>query len=191
MSEFIEVRWHGRGGQGTVTAAKALAEAAMTGGKYIQAFPEYGPERTGAPVRAFNRISDKHIKHYTSVTDPDIVAIVDPTLIGQVDVTGGLKDKGTVVVNSNLSPDEVRKVLRLGKNIKVCTVDATKISFEIFNRNLPNTPILGALIKATNLMKLDTLLDHIKEAFGKKFSLKIVDGNIEAIKRAHDEARVE
>jgi pyruvate ferredoxin oxidoreductase gamma subunit len=190
MEKLIEVRWHGRGGQGAVTASKLLATSALAEDKFIQAFPEYGPERMGAPIQSFTRISETPIKIHCHVTNPDIVVSLDPTLLGLVDVTEGLTEDGVLIINTEESPAQIREKLKL-KGRKVYTVDASKIAQETIGRPLPNTPLIGALIKATGLLKLDKVLIDIEDKFKKKFSSKIVEGNINAIKRAYQEVKGE
>lgn len=190
MNKIIEVRWHGRGGQGAVTASKLLATSALAEDKYIQAFPEYGPERMGAPIQSFTRISDTPIKIHCHVSTPDMVVVLDPTLIGSVDITEGLSDEGIIVVNTDESPEQIRKKLKL-KGRKVFTIDASKIALEELGRPMPNTPMIGALMKATELLKLGNVLDDIKSKFAGKFSQKIIDGNVNAIKRAYREVESE
>jgi pyruvate ferredoxin oxidoreductase gamma subunit len=186
MGKMIEIRWHGRGGQGTVTAAKMLADASLQGGKYVQASPEYGAERMGAPLRAFNRISDEEIFLHCSITNPDIVVVVDPSLVKQPAVVEGIKNSTTFVVNSPLSSQEVRKFLQFDAG-KVYTVDATKIALETLGRNIPNTPMLGALVKATGILEKASLIDEIKKGLEKKFGTTIVQKNVDAIERAFEE----
>ncbi len=188
MKQMMEIRWHGRGGQGAKTAALALAESALREGKYIQGFPEYGPERMGAPIQAFTRISDRPITIHSRVTNPDAVVVLDATLLEMVDVTVGVSPEGTVLVNSPQSPQEVREKLNL-RTGKVFTVDATSISLATLGRNFPNTPMLGALIKATGILDIDSVITDVREKFEKKFSQKIVEGNLEAIKRAYKEVK--
>lgn len=190
MKEITEVRWHGRGGQGAVTASKLLATSALAEDKYIQAFPEYGPERMGAPIQSFTRISDKPINIHCHVTSPDMVVVLDPTLVGSVDIVEGLTDEGIIVVNTNESPAQIRKKLQL-KGKKIFTVDASKIALEELGRPMPNTPMVGALVKATGLLKLDNVITDIKSKFSGKFSQKVVDGNVNAIKRAYQEVESE
>ena len=190
MKKIIEVRWHGRGGQGAVTASKLLATSALAEDKYIQAFPEYGPERMGAPIQSFTRISDEPIKIHCHVTNPDMVVVLDPTLIGTVDITEGLSEDGIIVVNTSESPAQIRKKINL-KGRKIFTVDASKIALEELGRPLPNTPMIGALIRATGLLKLENVINDIKDKFSGKFSQKIVDGNVNAIKRAYQEVKSE
>jgi pyruvate ferredoxin oxidoreductase gamma subunit len=190
MKKITEVRWHGRGGQGAVTASKLLATSALAEDKYIQAFPEYGPERMGAPIQSFTRISDTPINIHCHVTNPDMVVVLDPTLIGPVDITEGLAEEGTIVVNTNESPGEIRKKLNL-KGKKVFTVDASKIALEELGRPMPNTPMIGALVKATGLLELDNVINDIKKKFAGKFGQKVIDGNVNAIKRAYQEVKSE
>ncbi|MFA7575338.1 MAG: 2-oxoacid:acceptor oxidoreductase family protein, partial [Arcobacteraceae bacterium] len=177
-------------GQGAVTACKLLATSALAEDKFIQAFPEYGPERMGAPIQSFTRISDTPINIHCHVTNPDMVAVLDPTLIGPVDITEGLTEDGIIVVNTSESPGEIRKKLNL-KGKKVFTVDASKIALEELGRPMPNTPMIGALVKATGLLKLDNVINDIKKKFAGKFSQKIIDGNVNAINRAYQEVKSE
>lgn len=192
VGNVIEIRWHARGGQGAKTASVLLAEAAATAGKYIQGFPEYGPERMGAPMRAFNRISDTPIRAHSGVENPDVVIVLDPTLIGKTDVTGGLKPGGTVIVNTKKSPQEVRQRLKLD-GAKIFTVDADGISVDTIGKVIPNTPMMGALLKATELMDLGAFLISTREKLGEKFRSKpeVIDGNIKAIERAYQEVQGE
>lgn len=190
MGKITEIRWHGRGGQGAKTAALLLAESALEEGKYVQAFPEYGPERMGAPMQSFTRISETSISLHSHVRSPDAVVVLDSTLIDTVDVTLGLPEKGVILVNTPETPQAIRRKLGLDKG-KVFTVDATSISLEILGKNLPNTPMLGALIKVSHLLNLDTVNSAIKQKFGKKFSSRLIEGNIEAIKKAYEEVKGE
>jgi len=191
MAEILEIRWHGRGGQGTVTAAKVLAEASMAEGKNVQAFPEYGPERMGAPLRAYNRISAKPMTLHCQVTNPAVIAVVDPTLLDTVDVTEGATVDAVFVVNTPASPKELRVKMKLKKTQKVFSVDGNSISMDTIGRIMPNTPMLGAVAKATGVIRLDTLLSDIKASFGKKFSEKIIQNNLDAASRAYKEVRAE
>jgi len=190
MSGILEIRWHGRGGQGAVTAAKLLAGSALREGKHIQAFPEYGPERTGAPVKSFTRISDSPIRTHSQVTAPKVSIVLDPTLLEVVDVAEGLPEDGVLIINTTEKPANIRKQLGLNKG-KIFTVDATAISIENIGRNIPNTPMMGALIKATGVIKLDTLLDDFKEKFSSKFRKEVLEGNVNAIKKAYEEVIAE
>jgi pyruvate ferredoxin oxidoreductase gamma subunit len=189
MAGILEIRWHGRGGQGTVTAAKVLAEAVMAEGKNVQAFPEYGPERMGAPLRAYNRVSESPMTIHCQVTNPAVVAVVDPTLIETVDVTDGATDDAIFVVNTMKDPAELRGKLKLKGTQKVFCVDANNISIETIGRVMPNTPMLGAVVKATGVIKIETLLDDIRKSFGKKFSEKIIQSNTDAATRAYEEVK--
>ncbi|MBI5664540.1 MAG: 2-oxoacid:acceptor oxidoreductase family protein [Nitrospirae bacterium] len=189
MAKTIELRWHGRGGQGTVTAAKVLADACLSGGRYVQAFPEYGPERAGAPIRAFNRISDHVIRMYGPVLHPKVVCIADATLMDAVNVSEGAPDDVIYVVNTSRDPKEVRAKLKAKKSQKVYAVDATKIAVDSFGRPLPNSSMLGAIIKATGIVEMDVLLENVKKSFGKKFAQKIIDGNLDATKRGYEEVK--
>lgn len=187
MSETIEIRWHGRGGQGTVTAAKVLADACLSTGKNVQAFPEYGPERAGAPLRAYNRISDKELRVHCPVLEPDIIIVADPTLTESINVIEGAPGNAIILINTTKKPSEIRKKIKAKDSQKVITVDATKISFETIGRNLPNACLLGALTKVSGIVPLDILLEDIKGSFGSKFSDKIITGNLDAAKRGHEE----
>ncbi len=187
MSETLELRWHGRGGQGTVTAAKVLADTCLSGGRHVQAFPEYGPERAGAPLRAYNRISSKELRMHCPVLSPNLIAVVDATLIDSVNISEGAKEDSIFVVNTTKDAGEIRKKLSASPKQKVFTVDATKIALECFGRALPNSPMLGAVCKVTGIVSLDHLLDDVRKSFGKKFSQKIIDGNLEATIRGYEE----
>lgn len=189
MAETIEIRWHGRGGQGTVTAAKVLADACLSGGRYVQAFPEYGPERSGAPLRAYNRISTKELRMHCPVLRPHIVSVVDITLLDGIDVTEGAAKDAIFVLNTSKNPKEIREKLKAEPGQKVFTVDATKIAIECIGKALPNAPMLGAISKITNIISLEQLLEDIRKSFGKKFSQKIIDGNLEAVRRGYKEVK--
>jgi pyruvate ferredoxin oxidoreductase gamma subunit len=192
MGEIIEIRWHGRGGQGAKTAALLLADAALGEGKHIQAFPEYGPERMGAPVQAFNRISEEPIRLHCQVTNPSIVVVLDTTLAGTVDVVAGLPEDGIILFNTAEEPAAIRKRLSI-KGLKVFTVDASGIAKEKIGRDVPNTPMMGALIKVTGLLDFDRMLEDNKKKLTKKFRNKpeVIAGNIEAIETAYQEVKSE
>src|SRR3989338_2544561 len=179
MDSTVEIRWHGRGGQGAKTAALLFADAAMSLGKNIQAFPEYGPERMGAPVASFNRLSDKPITLHCSITNPSIVLVLDSSLMATVDVTAGLPGDGALIVNTSLSAQEIRKQLNL-KGGRVYTVDASKISKETIGREIPNTPMLGALVKVSGLLEFAEVVKDMEIKLKKKFTAKpeIVEGNL-------------
>mgnify|MGYP002770747433 CR=1 FL=1 len=151
LNEAVEIRWHGRGGQGAKTACLLLADVAFSSGKHVQGFPEYGPERMGAPITAYNRITDEHCKVHSNIYKPDYVVVVDETLLKSVDVTKGLKEKGALIINSKKSPEEIRPLLK-GYKGKVCTIDAEKISMDALGKNFPNTPMLGAVVKVSHVI---------------------------------------
>jgi pyruvate ferredoxin oxidoreductase gamma subunit len=186
MSQTIEIRWHGRGGQGAKTAALLVADAAIATGKLAQAFPEYGPERMGAPVKAFNRISDKEIRLHCSVEHPSIILVLDETLTESVNVLDGVPDTGTIIINSEKSAEEYKK--KLGFKGQVYTVDASGIAMKTIGLNKPNTPMLGALIKATEIMDFEKMLEDTTDKLKKKFKSKpeIVEGNVNAIRFAYE-----
>ena len=187
---MIEIRWHGRGGQGAKTASLLLADAAFNTGKYIQGFPEYGPERMGAPITAYNRISDTPIRIHSNIYEPDYVVVVDDSLIGAVDVTSGLKDNGTIVINTNEDIDSLRKKLN-GFSGKIYTIDASKISLECLKANFPNTAMLAAVVNITKIMSKEELVDNMKDAFSHKFAKKpeMIEPNMEALLRGYDEIK--
>ena len=189
MAEMMEIRWHGRGGQGTVTAAKVLADACLSGGRYVQAFPEYGPERAGAPLRAYNRISEKELRMHCPVLKPQVVCVVDATLLDSMNVAEGAKENAIFVVNTSKDPKEIRAKLKAEPGQKVYTIDATKIAVECIGRAMPNASMLGAVVKVTGLVTLDHLLEDVRKSFGKKFAQKIIDGNLEATRRGYGEVK--
>lgn len=186
MKEIIEIRIHGRGGQGAKTAAEFIAEAALDQGKNIQAFPEYGPERAGAPMKAYARVSDKKIKTFASVVNPDIVIVIDPTLVNE-SVTEGLDKNGILLVNTPEKSGIVKNKTKFQG--KIHTVDATKISLDAVGRNLPNTPMLGALVKISNIITLNSLNNKVREKFLEKIGEEKTKATINAIKKAYEEVR--
>ena len=187
---MIEIRWHGRGGQGAKTASLLLADVAFNTGKYIQGFPEYGPERMGAPITAYNRIDNEPIRIHSNIYEPDYVVVVDDTLIGSVDVTYGLKETGAILVNTSLECSKVKKMLK-DYTGKVYIIDASKIALETIGKNFPNTALLAAVIKITNLMSKQELEKHMLESFKHKFEKKpdVIEPNMRAVLRAYDEAK--
>lgn len=187
---ILEVRWHGRGGQGAKTAAQLLAETALEEGKFIQSFPEYGPERAGAPMKAFTRISKEPINLHCGVTNPQIVVVIDPTLLDAVNVVEGLLDDGVLLVNTEKTPKQIREKLGYNKG-KVFTLAATKIALETIGLPLPNTPMLGAVIKAVGIVALEKVEEKLKKKFLKKIGEKKTMGNIESIRRAVKELQSE
>jgi len=184
MAELLEVRWHGRGGLGAVTSAELVARAAISEGKYAQSFPSFGPERRGAPVLAFLRISDEFIKTRTVIDEPDVVVVLDPGLLHAVDVTSGLKKDGKIIINSRKSPAEVKS--EFGYKWPVATVDAKKIAGETIGMPITNTAMIGALLKVTDAVKIDSMVQQLRERFAAR-----AKGNIEAMKRAYKEIVLE
>jgi pyruvate ferredoxin oxidoreductase gamma subunit len=190
--KVMEIRWHGRGGQGAKTAALLFGEAALETGMFIQAFPEYGPERMGAPVVAFNRLSKEIIRTHSGIKEPDIVIVLDPTLIEIANVVNGLKDDGILLINTEETPEEVKKRYKLeNRKIKIYCVNASKIALESFKRDVPNTPMLGALVKVTGVFNYDTMMESIKAKLSVKFRGRdeIIKGNLESIRRAYEEVK--
>ena len=188
MDNLIEIRWHGRGGQGAKTASLLLADAAFNTGKYIQGFPEYGPERMGAPITAYNRISETPIRVHSNVYEPNYVVIVDDSLIGTVNVLDGLKEDGAILINTNQDIDTLRE--KLGNYTgKLYTIDATKISRELLKANYPNTAMLAAIVHIADIMSKDELLKEMEGSFKHKFVRKpeVIAPNMEAVKRGFDE----
>ena len=190
MDNMIEIRWHGRGGQGAKTASLLLADAAFNTGKYIQGFPEYGPERMGAPLTAYNRISDTPIRIHSNIYYPDYVVVVDDTLLESVDVTAGLKETGAIVINTTKSEDYLRKALK-GYKGDIYTIDARRISEEALGKYFPNTPMLAAIIKVAKIMTDEELLEDMKGSFKHKFAKKpeVIDGNMKALEMALKEVK--
>jgi len=186
MEKIMEVRWHARGGQGAKTAATVLAEAAIHEGKYSQGFPEYGPERMGAPMRGYTRIAEVPIRRHCPIEEPDVVVVLDETLLESAGVCDGLSEDGCLIVNSKRDHQAVCKEAGAGDR-DVWIVDATGIALDELKRDIPNTPMVGALLKATGLLKLETVLADIEKKFLKKFKKSIVDSNLAAIKRAYEE----
>ena len=182
MSDLIEIRWHGRGGQGAKTASLLLADAAFNTGKYIQGFPEYGPERMGAPITAYNRISDSPITVHSNIYEPDFVVVVDDTLLESVDVTAGLKPDGAIIINSTKDGEELRKHLK-GYTGDVYRIDARKVSMETLGKYFPNTPMLAAVVKVSGIMSEEAFLEDMIGSFKHKFAKKpeVIDGNMKAL----------
>ena len=190
MSNLIEIRWHGRGGQGAKTASLLLADAAFNTGKYIQGFPEYGPERMGAPITAYNRISDDPITIHTNIYEPDYVVVVDDTLLEAVDVTAGLKEKGAIVINTTKDADYLKKVLK-GYNGEIYTIDARKVSMETLGKYFPNTPMLAAIVKVSGIMTEEAFIADMEGSFKHKFAKKpeVIEGNMKALELALKEVK--
>lgn len=185
MKDLIEIRWHGRGGQGAKTASLLLADVAFSTGKYIQGFPEYGPERMGAPMTAYNRISSKPIEVHSNIYEPDYVVVVDETLLNAVDVSNGLKKDGAIVINTTKPLDEIKPLLKDYKG-KIYIIDAKKISEDALGKYFPNIPMLAAIVKIAGIMSDDDLIKNMEESFKHKFAKKpeVIDGNMQALKVA-------
>ncbi len=187
-SQMVEIRWHARGGQGAKTAAIFVGEAVLDRGRYGQGFPEYGPERRGAPMRGYTRISDDPIRRHCSIERPQIVIVMDPTLLESpaAAVNAGTDDKTVFLINTSETPAAIKD--RLGvPGAEVHTVDATKIALDSFGRPIPNMPMIGALLAVNELMTIDELKESMQERFKTKFSQKVIEGNITAVERAHKE----
>jgi len=191
MKDIVEIRWHGRGGQGAKTASLLLADAAFNTGKYVQGFPEYGPERMGAPITAYNRISDKRSTVHSNIYFPDFVVVVDETLLDSVDVTKGLKPEGAIVINSSKKPAELKAKLK-GYAGKVCTIDAGRISEETLVNNFPIPPMVAAIVKISGIVPIDQFIADMEASFKHKFSTKpqVIAGNMQALKRSMEEVEV-
>lgn len=190
MNDLIEIRWHGRGGQGAKTASLLLADAAFNTGKFIQGFPEYGPERMGAPITAYNRISNKPITIHSNIYEPDYVVVVDDTLLESVDVTSGLKQDGAIVINTTKDADYIKSKLNNYTGI-IYTIDARKISIEALGKYFPNTPMLAAIVKISGIMTDEELLEDMKSSFKHKFAKKpeVIEGNMRALEMALQEVK--
>jgi pyruvate ferredoxin oxidoreductase gamma subunit len=188
MAELTEIRWHGRGGQGVVTAGKLLAETAMESGQYFQAFPDFGPERMGAPIRAFTRLSSQPITIHSQIKNPDVVLVLDPTLLGTVPVTEGLKDDGALLVNTSMIPAQVRKATGFQTG-KVFTVDASHIAIDEMGRDITNTPMLGAFARATGIFDIQDLAERLRAWFGKRLTPEMIEANVRALRRAAEEVQ--
>ena len=185
MKNGIEIRWHGRGGQGAKTAALLLADVAFKTGKHVQGFPEYGPERMGAPITAYNRISSDVIRVHSNIYDPDFVAVVDETLLHTVDVTAGLKKEGAIIVNTAKSKEEIMPQLN-GYEGRVVTIDARTISEEALGKYFPNSPMLAAVVATTGVMPKETFLHEMRASYKHKFAQKpeVIDGTMKALEMA-------
>ncbi|MBR9677323.1 pyruvate synthase [Candidatus Woesearchaeota archaeon] len=184
---LFEIRFHGRGGQGAKSAAAILATTALETGKQIQSFPEYGAERQGAPVKAYTRISDKPIFIHTGVTQPDLVVVLDETLLKNIPVAQGLNDKGILIANTDKSAQEVQTLTKFSG--KIITLDATKIALDTVGKNIPNTPMLGAIAKVTGLVSVQALKENVKHKFERKLSTELVNKNLEAVQIAADKVK--
>ncbi len=190
MKDIVEIRWHGRGGQGAKTASLLLADAAFNTGKYVQGFPEYGPERMGAPITAYDRISTERCTVHSNIYEPDYVVVVDESLIDSVPVTAGLKEDGAIVINSSKDPEEIRPLLK-GYRGRVCTIDANKISEEELGKVFPNTPMLAAIVKISGVVEENEFIKDMEGSYKHKFASKpqVIEGNMRALKRSMEEVK--
>ena len=179
MSQLTEIRWHARAGQGAVTAAKLVADTALLQGNYIQAMPEYGPERTGAPLKAYTRVSSEPIEVHNNIQNPDIVIILDDTLLASTDVMEGMNENGILLFNTTMTPEEARAAVNAPASVRVATI----------KKDMPNTPIVGALAKITGLFPLDLVKERLVITFGKKFSQEMIDANLASVERAYQEVQ--
>ena len=188
MRHLTEIRWHGRGGQGAKTAALLLADVAFQAGKQVQGFPEYGPERMGAPITAYDRISDQEIRVHSNIYEPDFVAVVDDTLLHAVDVTAGLKEDGAILINTQKSQEEILPLLK-GYKGKVYLLDAPDVCMKTLGKYFPNTPMLAAMVKISEVMEIDVFLREMESSLKHKFARKpeVLDGNLKALRLALEE----
>ncbi len=188
----VEIRWHGRGGQGAKTACLLLADVAFASGKYVQGFPEYGPERMGAPITAYNRIADQECMVHSNIYFPDYVVVVDETLLRSVDVTAGLNPEGALIINTRKDPETIRGELLTPYDGKICCVDARRISMDTLGRNFPNTPMLAATVKISGVIDEKAFLRDMKHSFENKFRTKpqVVEGNMNALRQSMKEVKV-
>lgn len=187
MNNGLEIRWHGRGGQGAKTAALLFADVAFKTGQYVQGFPEYGPERMGAPITAYNRVSKSQIRVHSNIYTPDLVIVVDETLLHSVDVTAGLKEDGAVIVNTPKSPKEILPLLN-GYKGRVYTVDARHISVEALGKNFPNSPMLAAAVAVSGVMEREVFMNEMWASYRHKFAKKpeVIEGNMKALSKTFD-----
>lgn len=190
MRKHTEIRWHGRGGQGAKTAALLLADVAFQTGKYVQGFPEYGPERMGAPITAYDRISDAAIRVHSNIYEPDFVVVVDDTLLHSVDVTSGLKRDGAILINTDRTKEEILPLLK-GYQGAVYTIDARKVCMETLGKYFPNTPMLAAIVKISKVMEKEVFLREMEASLEHKFAKKpeVLEGNRKALRAAFDEVK--
>jgi pyruvate ferredoxin oxidoreductase gamma subunit len=190
-NDMVEIRWHGRGGQGAKMACLLLAEVAGLQGKFVQGFPEYGPERMGAPLTAYNRIASKRCNIHSNIYYPNYVIVLDETLLDSVDVAGGLKEGGAIIINTPTMPKDIRHKLR-GWEGKICTIDARKISEEVLGKNFPNTPLLAAVVKVSGVLEIEGFLSTIEESYKHKFAdkPKAIEGNMAILKKSMEEVQI-
>jgi 2-oxoacid:acceptor oxidoreductase gamma subunit (pyruvate/2-ketoisovalerate family) len=183
---LIEIRLHGRGGQGVVSAARLIAEAAILEGKYVQAFPEFGAERSGAPIAAYTRVSDEPIEMHSFIYNPDAVVVVDKSMASMKSTTSGLANDGTFICNFDGAPSELRAKLELDGNVKVCAVDATGVALKSLGKDIPNTPMLGALLKTTQIVRIDSM----EKVLAARFKGALQTSNAEALRLGYEGVRL-
>jgi pyruvate ferredoxin oxidoreductase gamma subunit len=188
--KLTEIRWHARAGQGAVTAAKVVAETALSADQFMQAMPEYGPERMGAPIKAFTRICDEPIEIHNNIVNPDVVVVLDESLLDVVDVTEGMKPDGVVIINTCSPAADVKRQLGVADSVRVATVDASGIALDTIKRDIPNTPIVGALTKITGVIDVEVFKRELAKNLGKKFGQEMIDANHAAVMRAYEEVTV-
>jgi pyruvate ferredoxin oxidoreductase gamma subunit len=186
MSQMTEIRWHGRAGQGVVTAGELMGESAMHEGKYFQSFPEYGAERMGAPIKSYTRISDQPIELHCPILEPDIVIVVNPNLLSVVDVTEGLKRDGILIVNTHETPAKIREKLKYTTGSVWC-IDASKVANEELKRDIPSTMMLAVVAKATTIIHIEATIELTREKLGDKLRAEVVQANLRALQRCYDE----
>jgi pyruvate ferredoxin oxidoreductase gamma subunit len=188
MNNMIEIRWHGRGGQGAKSASQLLADSAFFAGKYVQSFPEYGPERGGAPITAYNRISDTRCDIHSNIYEPDYVVVVDETLLTTVDVAAGLKENGAIIINSAKEPEELRPLLH-GYQGHICTIDAKALSLKHLGRYFPNSPMLAAVVEVSHCVDPAQFLQDMETSYRHKFATKpqVVQGNLDCLAESMQE----
>ncbi|MCD6578550.1 2-oxoacid:acceptor oxidoreductase family protein [bacterium] len=190
MKNIFEITWYGRGGLGAKTGAILLADAAITANKFVQAFPEYGPERQGAPIKVYNRISDDPVRVHTAITNPDFIIVIDPSLIESIDFEEELKDGGKILINTDKTPEEIKTKMKLGsKDANIYTIDATGISIKFLGKNIPNIPILGAFSDITKMIEIGEIKKHLHEKLITKYGQDIIDKNIQALEAAYSEVK--
>ncbi len=185
QQQLTEIRWHARAGQGAVTAAKVVAETALSANQYMQAMPEYGPERMGAPIKAFTRISSEPIDIHCNIENPNVVIVLDDTLLAVVDVTEGITDDGVVILNTCTPAAQVKKMLGVADTVRVACVDASGIALDTIKRDIPNTPIVGAFVRAAGVIDLEVFKGLLAKNLSKKFGQEMIDANFEAVDRAY------
>jgi pyruvate ferredoxin oxidoreductase gamma subunit len=190
MQQLTEIRWHARAGQGAVTAAKVVAETALAADQYLQAMPEYGPERMGAPIKAFTRISSEPIEIHCNIENPDVVIVLDESLLDIVDVAEGLSDGGAIIINTCTPPADVRKRLNVPAGVRVASVDASGIALDTIKRDIPNTPMVGALIKVAGVVDMEAFKGLLAKNLSKKFGQEMIDANWASVDRAFEEVTV-